>query len=274
MRALLGLVTAVFCLSLTAGAARAQTPSAWDEIMANKKLVACVIPAYQPYSYKDPSGQWKGFSVDMVSDIAKALHIDIAYRESNLKTLVLDLQADKCQVFIAFNATPERALAIDFAGPIYTLGFLFVGRKGWHPPGNKWTDFNSPDIRVCYTVGNSSEQQLKRLAPKSTQIQLQESTDCILALISNRADAYLDGVMGALGAKQKSADLGDVIVPTPSFALPSYAGLRIDSDGRLDKFIQRWAEYNRANGNITEWLMKNMEAVGISRAIIPPDIQF
>jgi hypothetical protein len=80
--------------------------------------------------------------------------------------------------------------------------------------------------------------------------------------------------MGALGAKQKNADLGQVRVLAPQYALPSYAGVRLDSDGRFQKFLQRWSEYNRANGNISEWLTSAMASVGITASVIPPDIQF
>jgi polar amino acid transport system substrate-binding protein len=61
---------------------------------------------------------------------------------------------------------------------------------------------------------------------------------------------------------------------TPSYALPSYAGTRLDGDGRFQKFLQRWSEYNRANGNITQWLTDSVGSIGITAADIPPDVQF
>ena len=72
---------------------------------------------------RTPAGNWSGFAVEMAKDVAKSLHVDLEYVETSFKTVVLDLQSGKCQVFFGFNATPERALAIDFAGPLYTLGF-------------------------------------------------------------------------------------------------------------------------------------------------------
>ncbi|HYC14195.1 MAG TPA: hypothetical protein VEC75_08090, partial [Stellaceae bacterium] len=43
-------------------AAHAADATAWDDIQSTKKFVACVVPAYQPYSWKDPGGEWKGFA--------------------------------------------------------------------------------------------------------------------------------------------------------------------------------------------------------------------
>lgn len=260
--------------ALCSTTAHAADPSTWNDIMRTKKLVNCVVPQYQPYSWKDKDGQWQGFAADMARDVANSLHVEPVFIETTFKTVVLDLQSSKCHAFYGFNATPERALAIDFAGPLYTLGFLALDKKGWTAPGNRWSDLNDTNLRVCYTVGNSSEQQLKRLAPKATRIALTQSDDCILALLSGRVDTYIDGVMGILGAKQKNAELGQVRILAPQYALPSYAGVRVDSDGRFQKFLQRWSEYNRANGNITDWLTRSMESVGIAASTIPPEIQF
>ena len=193
--------------------------------------------------------------------------------ETSFKTVVLDIQSGKCNAFFGFNATPERALAIDFAGPLYTLGFAALDRDGWKSKGSLWSDLNDPAIRVCYAVGNSSEQQIKRFAPKSTQIALPKADDCVLALTAGRADRYIDGVMGIMGARAKNSQLGALHLMTPNYALPSYAGVRLD-DGRFQKFLQKWVEYNRGNGNITYWLTSSMESIGIKPDSIPPEVTF
>jgi polar amino acid transport system substrate-binding protein len=267
------LLTMAALAGFASSAAGAADGTAWTEIMENKELVACVVPAYQPYSAKDMSGNWSGFAVEMAKSVADALHVDLKLVETSFKTVVLDLQGNKCHVFFGFNATPERALAIDFAGPLYTLGFGALDRQGWEAPGDNWADLNDPSIRICYAVGNSSEQQIKRFAPNSTQSALPQADDCVLALLSGRVDRYIDGIMGSLGATSKNKALGEVHLMKPDYALPSYAGVRLD-DGRFQKFLQRWSEYNRANGNINFWLTESMESIGITPEVIPADVRF
>ena len=253
--------------------ASAAEEGAWQQIQSTKKLLSCVVPAYQPYSAKDAAGNWSGFAVEMAKDVAKILRAEPVFVETSFKTVVLDLQSGKCHAFFCFNATPERALAIDFAGPLYTLGFGAIDREGFTPKGDSWKDLNDPSVRVCYAVGNSSEQQIKRFAPKSTMTALPQADDCVLALLSGRVDRYIDGIMGSLGAAQKNSRLGKVRSMTPAYALPSYAGVRLD-DGRFQKFLQKWSEYNRANGNISAWLVNSMESIGITADVIPPEVQF
>lgn len=269
---LVAFASALSLLSVSASAA--ESSSIWNSVMSTGKLTTCVVPAYQPYSWKDDGGNWQGFAVKMAQDVAYDLHVQVAFVDTSFKTVVLDLQSAKCDVFFGFNATPERALAIDFAGPLYTLGFLALDRAGWSPPGNAWADLNNSNTRICFTIGNSTAQQVKRFDPQATQVQLTTSNDCALALISRRVDTYIDGVMAILAAKQKNAELGQIRVLTPQYALPSYAGMRMDSDGRFQKFLQRWAEYNRADGTINEWLVNAMSSVGITASAIPPGLQF
>jgi len=188
--------------------------------------------------------------------------------------VVLDLQSAKCHVFFGFNATPERALAIDFSGPLYTLGFAFVNGKGWKPPGSGWTDFNSPDIKICYPIGTSMEQQAKRWAPRARHVALGTTDECILALQTGRVDTFLTAFLDSLVTKLKNPNVGELMFPTPSYALPSYAGMRLDADGRFQKFLQRWSEYNRANGSISEWLIGALEQYGVPRESLPKDVQF
>ena len=47
----------------------------------------------------------------LAKDLANSLHVELEYVETSFKTVVLDLQSGKCNVFFGFNATPERALA-------------------------------------------------------------------------------------------------------------------------------------------------------------------
>jgi polar amino acid transport system substrate-binding protein len=271
-----------FCLTALAAAAlacgasgtRAQAPSIWTDVMSKKKITTCIVPSYQPYSWKDGSGVWHGFVSEMARNVADALHVQVEFIESSFKVVILDIQSGKCDMFFGFNATPERALAIDFAGPLYTLGFIFINRSGFEPPGNGWVDYNSPNIRICYPLGTSMEQQIKRWDPKATQLALGSTDECLLAVQSGRADAYLAATLDGLATKHKNPQVGNLLFPQPSYALPSYAGMRLDSDGRFQKFMQRWSEYNRANGNISEWLIGALEEYGIPRDTLPKNIQF
>ena len=69
MGRILALISAAAVAIVSPGLASAQSTSVWSEIQSGKKLIACVVPAYQPYSWKDASGTWHGFAVEMAKDV-------------------------------------------------------------------------------------------------------------------------------------------------------------------------------------------------------------
>src|SRR5437016_1322914 len=74
----------IFAMSgIASFAALAADPvSAFSEIMAKKKLTACVVPAYQPYSAKDAGGNWSGFAVEMAKDVANSMRVEVEFVET------------------------------------------------------------------------------------------------------------------------------------------------------------------------------------------------
>src|SRR5689334_3936695 len=81
----------ILALCLLGSGAEAQTPSIWTDIMSKKKLTTCIVPSYQPYSWKDAKGEWQGFVAEMARNVAGALRVEPEFVETTFKTVVLDL---------------------------------------------------------------------------------------------------------------------------------------------------------------------------------------
>ena len=122
-------LAAVAASGLSVSQASAQAPSIWTDVMGKKKLTSCIVPSYQPYSWKDQDGKWQGFVAEMARNVAGATACGSRVRRDLFQNRGSRSAERECDVFFGFNATPERALAIDFAGPLYTLGFIFMNRK-------------------------------------------------------------------------------------------------------------------------------------------------
>eukprot|EP01012_Entosiphon_sulcatum_P056917 TRINITY_DN80635_c0_g1_i1.p1 TRINITY_DN80635_c0_g1~~TRINITY_DN80635_c0_g1_i1.p1 ORF type:complete len:272 (+),score=21.30 TRINITY_DN80635_c0_g1_i1:90-905(+) len=258
--------------SLYVGPVLAAGPSAWEDIMSSKQFKVCVTQ-YPPNSFKDEKGKWAGFSVDMAQDLGKSMNVGVDLVETNWKNVVLDVQSGRCHVILGLSGTPERALAMDFAGPIYSTIFSMAPRRGASLPGSTWTDVNKPELKFSVVMGTAQEMVLDRYAPQATKIALSSVDEAVLAVQAGRADAYMGAVFDLLAAKGKGPVLGDMVVPKPQYSIPSYAGIRYD-DGRLAKYIQRWGDYNRSMGKTTGWIVKALEATGIKKADIPTDLDF
>jgi polar amino acid transport system substrate-binding protein len=244
--------------------------STWDQIKRTGKLRYGAID-YPPNWFRDKTtGKWTGFLVEMVEDIAKEMGVEAEPVETTWATCVLDLQSNKTDLQFGLQATPKRALVIDFAGPAYNLYWYAVNHTGFK--GTTWEDYNKPDVKIAAMLGSADVVILQKVAPKATRVELNDVAQTALAVSSGRADAMVTGVFAALVAKNRNPDLGDFVLPTPVVYLPSYVGLRREDNNTLQKFLQAWAEWNNLLGYTEARIKKYLETAGATT--IPDNVRF
>jgi Bacterial extracellular solute-binding proteins, family 3 len=151
-------------------AAPAAAESTWDQIKRTGQLRYGAID-YPPNWYRDKtSGKWTGFLVEMVEDIAKEMGVEAVPVETTWATCVLDLQSNKTDLQFGLQATPKRALVIDFAGPAYNLYWYAVNHKGLKatPLGRITTSRKSRSRRCSARRMSSSCRRWRQRRPASS----------------------------------------------------------------------------------------------------------
>ena len=266
-------VAAATLAAVTAVPARAQpkNESTWDLVKRTGKVRMGVFE-YPPYFVRNKaSGEWEGAMVEMGKDIAKEL--DVKYEPvevGGFAESVLSLQAGKVDMNFGLQATPKRATAIDYAGPIYWIEWVTVNNPKFH--GKVWADYNKPEVKVAVMTGTSDSLLLSKMAPKATKIEMQDIAQVALAVSSGRADAFSTTVLASMVMKTKNPGLGDFVNPTPRVALPGYIGLRLEDDQRWSKFLNRWAEWNILLGHNETRMRASLKTMGIEE--IPSTVSF
>lgn len=266
-------VAAATLAAVTAVPAQAQpkNESTWDLVKRTGKVRMGVFE-YPPYFVRNKaSGEWEGAMVEMGKDIAKEL--DVKYEPvevGGFAESVLSLQAGKVDMNFGLQATPKRATAIDFAGPIYWIEWVTVNNPKFH--GKVWADYNKPEVKVAVMTGTSDSLLLSKMAPKATKIEMQDIAQVALAVSSGRADAFSTTVLASMVMKTKNPGLGDFVNPTPRVALPGYIGLRLEDDQRWSKFLNRWAEWNILLGHNETRMRASLKTMGIEE--IPSTVSF
>ena len=266
-------VAAATLAAVTAVPARAQpkNESTWDLVKRTGKVRMGVFE-YPPYFVRNKaSGEWEGAMVEMGKDIAKELKVEFVPVEvGGFADSVLSLQAGKVDMNFGLQATPKRATAIDFAGPIYWIEWVTVNNPKFH--GKVWADYNKPEVKVAVMTGTSDSLLLSKMAPKATKIEMQDIAQVALAVSSGRADAFSTTVLASMVMKTKNPGLGDFVNPTPRVALPGYIGLRLEDDQRWSKFLNRWAEWNILLGHNETRMRASLKTMGIEE--IPSTVSF
>ena len=259
-------------IAVTSLPARAQTKneSTW-ELIKRTGQVRMGIFEYSPYFMRDKSsGEWVGAMVDMGKDIANELKVKFVPVEvGGFGEAVLSLQAGKVDMNFGLQATPKRATAIDFAGPIYWIEWVTVNNPNFK--GKDWADYNKENVKVAVMTGTSDELLLRKMAPKATRVEFKLIADVALAVSSGRADAFTTTVLASMVMKQKNPALGEFMNPKPRVALPGYIGLRAEDDQRWVKFLNRWAEWNILLGHNERRMREALAKDGLE---VPSTVSF
>jgi polar amino acid transport system substrate-binding protein len=255
LSALAMLVATIALLAGTPSASHAQ--STWERIKSSGEVKFAVFN-YPPYFVKDKTtNEWGGALVSMAQDVAKEMKVELNMVEvGGWSELVLAISTGKVDFAAGMQATPVRATAIDFAGPIYWIEWVTVNNKKFK--GKNWSDYNDPNVKVAVMTGTSDQLLLEKWAPKATQVQFKELSQIILAVSSGRADAFTTTVLSSMIAKQKNPGLGTFNNPKPRAALPGYFGIRSEQDPKFKKFLNWWAEWNNLLGHNEKRMKKAM----------------
>jgi polar amino acid transport system substrate-binding protein len=244
--------------------------STWELIKKNGQVRMGVFE-YPPYFVRNKSsGEWEGAMVEMGKDIANELKVKyVPVEVGGFAEAVLSLQAGKVDMNFGLQATPIRATAIDFAGPIYWIEWVTVNNPNFK--GKDWADYNKESVKVAVMTGTSDELLLRKMAPKATRVEFKLIADVALAVSSGRADAFTTTVLASMVMKQKNPALGDFMNPKPRVALPGYIGLRLEDDQRWQKFLNRWSEWNILLGHNERRMREALAKDGLE---VPSTVSF
>lgn len=252
----------------------------WDRISETGKIVCGAIPNDKIGSWLDRgTGEWLGYEIELcravAEDLSKEMGKEITpeFRETSWKTIVLDLQSNKIDMWPGMSATEERKKALNMVGPMYDLAFCGVTAKGFDK-GATWESLNDPSVRIATVTGTSIETAFKEFAPNATHISLAEYAEVTLAVQSGRADVMGADILRCVNVRATASNaFGDIVIPQPLKSMGSSAGILKEADETAE-WLQKWAEEKRASGAVTEIFKKSFGDAGVDESEIPSDVSF
>jgi polar amino acid transport system substrate-binding protein len=227
-----------------------------------------------PYYQKDlASGEWQGFMIDFAKSLADSLKVKLDINETTWGNAVLDLQANKLDVFFGLNPTPARMLVVDFSDPLFNNAFVLLARKDFNPA--TWAELNDPNVKIAVDIGSSHDQMVTRTCPKAQIIRLEKSADASLAVQTGRADAQVLVTVLALTVVSKNPAIGHVVLPTPVQATTTNLGFRKESDRTWVEYVDKWIAQTRAGGKVKDVVLANLQKLsGVRPEQIPAGTSF
>ncbi|CEJ14136.1 Arginine-binding extracellular protein ArtP precursor [bacterium YEK0313] len=272
-----GLAAVIAAPALVTGRAAAQgaNEATFDRIMRTKTIRVAGLPGELPFFQKSlATGEWSGACADMAQDIAKQLGgMKVEFLDSTYGNSVLQVQAGQIDIAFALNATPARALAIDFTRPVFNHAFGIVAKPDFS--AKTWADINKPEVKIAVDLGSSQEAAARRFAPKASITAYRTRDEVVLALASGRAQcAVFAALVGLTAAKRNPAIGRFIMLTTPVVSLTSNIGVRREQDRRWRDFLDVWIDFNRGTGQIREWLINGLTPAGVTSEDVPAEVTF
>ena len=210
----LTLGVATFTL-LPGHAAQAETPAACAALQEKypewkgKTLVNAVNPHTPGYEALDPNDPSKyiGFDIDLGEAIGDCLGFEVTYKPVTFAALLTTLEAGQADIVISdIYATKERAKAADFITYLKVYDGVLVAKDN----PKKITGINTSlcGTTAAENTGYVEVPLIQELAKQceaegkpAPEIQLYDNNaNCIQALLSGRADTYINDVNTVDGA--------------------------------------------------------------------------
>ena len=230
----------------TPAAAQATGESTWDRIQKNKVLrIGAAL--MEPWYFKDTTGSdapgaivigdttWRGIGPLIAAEIAKTLDVKLEIVETTWGNAVAGLQAEQFDVFFMLDATPLRALSVDFvATPMLWYPMSIIAKDD--VDAKNWADLNDAKYSVGVALGTNHDEYVTKIAPNAEINRFQNSAEIFAAFQSGRTNA---GMVSALAADIARARIGfgKTIVLQPAIATPGGTAVRKETDSRWREFL-------------------------------------
>jgi len=122
------IVALLTIMALLLAACQPATPANhYAAIKAAGTMKVGTSPDYPPFESKDAGGNYVGFDVELMTEIAKRLNLKIEWVDMPFDSLIASVQGGKIDLSIsAFNYTEERAQKVDFSAEYYTSEDAFL----------------------------------------------------------------------------------------------------------------------------------------------------
>ena len=149
---------------------------------------------YEPFEYME-DGQYKGFDLDLIQDIAKKLGLTVEFANVDFDTIVPGVSSGaKYDVGIgAITVTPERKKEVDFTDSYYMDDQAIVTMKNNADiTGDNYKEkLDSADAKIAVQSGSTAEAFAKENFPNAELGPFKNATDCFSALQAGQSVALV-----------------------------------------------------------------------------------
>lgn len=259
MRLIATVLSLLAAVILTAPPAAAT--SRLQTILESGKLRVGTTGDFNPMSFKDPaSGEYRGFDIDVVTQLAKDMEVELELVPTDWKTLVNGVVADKYDMTTSASVSVARAKVAGFTDAYVEFGTVPLTLKSNLGKFTGWDSIDKPEVTVATTLGTVFEAQAKTFFPSATLVSVEAPARDFQEVLAGRAMVSITSNVEAAALTETYPELAIVPVDRQRAKRPG-AFLVAQDDFVWINFLNQWIALKKADG----WLDQLHETWKIAR---------
>ncbi len=254
-----------FILAIAAFAASLTLAEAQDSRL-KKVLDAGVLRVgttgdWVPMTVKDPaSDTYKGYDIDMLTELAKDLGVKVEFVATDWKTLINGIVAGKYDITGSASMSPARAKVAGFSDPYFDLATVPLTLKKNAARFKDWDDVNKPDVTVAATLGTVQEAQVKQFFPAAKHKIVEAPARDFQEVLSGRAEVHITSNVEAATLVERYPEM--MVVPVKEARLRTPIAMLLPQEDHVwINYVNSWVRLQKARGYFdqlgSKWKIRN-----------------
>jgi cyclohexadienyl dehydratase len=239
---------AAFFIGVLACGGPALAESALQKIQQTGKLRVGTTGDFNPMSFKDPgSNEYRGYDIDVVTQLAKDMEVELVLVPTDWKTLVNGVVADKYDITTSASVNVQRAKVAGFSDGYVEFGTVPMTLKKNLAQFDGWQSIDKADVSVAVTLGTVFEQQAKTFFPKAKIVSVEAPARDYQEVLAGRALVSITSNVEAANLMKAYPELTVIDIDATRARRPGAFLVRQD-DQVLINFLNQWIEVQKLNG--------------------------
>ena len=222
--------------------------SVLNEILSSGKLKAGTTGDFNPFSVRDTAtNKYKGYDIDIMSELAKDMGVEIEFVPTDWKTIVNGVVAGKYHITGSASIKASRMKAAGFSESYLSVNFKPFTTDDKVSKFNGWDSINKSGVKIATTLGTAMEPMVKSWFPNASIKSVEAPARGYQEVLAGRADVFVTSNLEGSTLKAKYKNVKEVKVDAPRSPTP-LAMLLPQGDQVWINFVNHWIKIKTAKG--------------------------
>lgn len=223
-------------------------PSRLQQVIDRGVLRVGTTGDWNPMTIRDPATNfYKGFDIDITTELAKDLGVTVEYVATDWRTLVSGVVTDKYDMTGSAALNMTRARVAGYSQPYFVLAFVPVIQKQNFKRYRKWSDFNTNSIIITSTKGTVQESLAKELFPKARHNVIQAPARDYQQLLANKSTVIVTSNIEAATITNRFPQL--TVAKVKGMRRPTPVAMLLPKEDQIwINYINHWIELKKTQG--------------------------